>query len=243
MPRIRLRYFGPQGQPLQFESDARSVTVGSHERCDLRLPGLGPIECTIYLSEQGYYARDDGGRLSIDGVAGPGFVRTNDVLAIGDTVALRFEIVPDSPPAAMGPSPGGTAARRDLSAVPLREEVARRAPRESSYRTGDSRRGGTPSRGRTHSPVLAAILSLVFPGAGQAYNGQPVKAFFVLLLAALVVPWLLGIWDAHRTAARIDAEGGRTAGGGPWGVILHGWLTLDLALLVLVVLTVMRVLI
>ncbi|NOZ93845.1 MAG: hypothetical protein GXP47_03760, partial [Acidobacteria bacterium] len=103
MARMRVRYFVPGGQAESFETAARSMTIGSGQGCDLRLSGLGPLECTIYLSEQGYYATNEGGRLSINGVEGPGFVRANDVLRLGDTMALRFDIVADAPP----PAPAG----------------------------------------------------------------------------------------------------------------------------------------
>jgi predicted RNA-binding Zn-ribbon protein involved in translation (DUF1610 family) len=52
---------------------------------------------------------------------------------------------------------------------------------------------------RAGTPWIAALLGLV-PGAGQVYNGQFLKGFFVLATCFLVVPWIFGIIDAYRTA-------------------------------------------
>lgn len=79
------------------------------------------------------------------------------------------------------------------------------------------------------SPGLAALLSLLFPGVGQVYNGQPSKAvvfFFVFVAAiygtaeidplpfAFLIPFtfLFNIVDAYRSA---DAINMRHAGGEP----------------------------
>jgi len=223
VPRMKVSYFGAGGKVEAHETEARTLTVGSGEGCDLRLAGVAPLECTIYLSEQGYYVRDDGRRTSINGIQGPGFVRPNDVIQLGGAVALRFEIVPDTPApqVAVHPAPARPVTPRSSAPSARAREVAR------------TRRG--------RSPAVAALLSTVFPGAGQAYNGQPAKAFLILILAVLVLPWLLGIWDAHHVAAHRPAMGGR-AGGGAWGVTLHLWLVLDLGLLTLLALTVTGVL-
>jgi TM2 domain-containing membrane protein YozV len=64
-------------------------------------------------------------------------------------------------------------------------------------------------RERKKYPAIAAGLSLVFNGLGQAYNGQFVRGVLVLLgsllgLFLLIVPgvavWLWGVYDAYRTA-------------------------------------------
>lgn len=74
---------------------------------------------------------------------------------------------------------------------------------------------------------MAAVLSLVIPGAGQIYNGQIGKGLliligvpllvvfsfltlFITLIVALVV-WLWGIFDAYKTAERINSEAYRTS--------------------------------
>ena len=56
-----------------------------------------------------------------------------------------------------------------------------------------------------HSPVLAAILSFIIGGAGQIYNGQPIKGVLILLTSWLVIPWIYGIYDAYATAKKISA--------------------------------------
>jgi TM2 domain-containing membrane protein YozV len=64
------------------------------------------------------------------------------------------------------------------------------------------------------NPGLAAVLSLVIPGAGQIYNGQFLKGLFILcmfglsvaamtvLIGFLTAPlfWLWGMWDAYKSA-------------------------------------------
>ncbi|MFA7198350.1 MAG: hypothetical protein WC093_03585 [Methanoculleus sp.] len=64
-------------------------------------------------------------------------------------------------------------------------------------------------RERKKYPAVAAGLSLLFNGLGQAYNGQFVRGVAVLLgsllgLFFLIVPgvavWLWGGYDAYRTA-------------------------------------------
>jgi len=77
------------------------------------------------------------------------------------------------------------------------------------------------------SPGLAALLSMMFPGVGQVYNGQQTKAvvfFFVFVSAiyatvtvdpmpfAFLIPftWLFNLVDAYRSA---DAINLRHAGG------------------------------
>ncbi len=62
---------------------------------------------------------------------------------------------------------------------------------------------------RRKNPAMAAGLSLLFNGLGQAYNGQLGRGVLVLLgsllgLFVLIVPgvavWLWGGYDAYRTA-------------------------------------------
>ncbi len=69
-------------------------------------------------------------------------------------------------------------------------------------------------RGPTKNPLLATILSVVFPGLGQYYCGRNDKAamfvfafvFFVGLFYWLTFPWILvAAWagfDAFREASR-----------------------------------------
>ncbi len=84
----------------------------------------------------------------------------------------------------------GDAAERVSLADALREaEVSRREKRKN--------------------PAIAAGLSLLFNGLGQAYNGQFIRGVLVLLgsllgLFLMIVPgvaiWLWGGYDAYRTA-------------------------------------------
>jgi len=57
---------------------------------------------------------------------------------------------------------------------------------------------------KEHSPALAAILSFIIAGAGQIYNGQIGKGILIFLTAWLVIPWIIGIIDAYKTAVRIN---------------------------------------
>ena len=51
-------------------------------------------------------------------------------------------------------------------------------------------------------PWLAAAASLLLPGAGQVWNGEPRKGVVLLLTCWLVVPWIWGVVDAWRVARR-----------------------------------------
>src|SRR5262249_49055762 len=53
------------------------------------------------------------------------------------------------------------------------------------------------------SPKAALLLSIFFPGAGQAYNGQPIKGFLFLIFSVLIIPWIWSWFHAYRTARRI----------------------------------------
>jgi len=64
-------------------------------------------------------------------------------------------------------------------------------------------------REKVKNPAVAAALSLLFNGLGQAYNGQFAKGILVLLgslfgLFIMILPgvaiWLWGAYDAYRTA-------------------------------------------
>ncbi|MCG8431957.1 MAG: hypothetical protein MJA29_12390 [Candidatus Omnitrophica bacterium] len=58
-----------------------------------------------------------------------------------------------------------------------------------------------------HSPALAGILSFLIAGLGQVYNGQYAKGVVIFLTSWLIFPWVVGIFDAYKIAARIrDGE-------------------------------------
>jgi TM2 domain-containing membrane protein YozV len=94
-----------------------------------------------------------------------------------------------------------------------------------------------PAMGRRHWPLVALIAALLIPGAGQAYNGQPIKGFFLLFLSALVLPWLYSVYDAWSRARTIAVSGGRFGKGGYVWVFLQGWLAFNVTLLTLIILT------
>lgn len=62
-------------------------------------------------------------------------------------------------------------------------------------------------------PGFSALLSLVFAGLGQAYNGQVARGLFILAATlagglgfapAGVAFWLYGTYDAYATAKRMN---------------------------------------
>ena len=69
------------------------------------------------------------------------------------------------------------------------------------------------------NPGVAAVLSALFVGLGQIYNGEIAKglifmvAYFVSILLAFILIgiittpllWIFGIYDAYNTAKRINA--------------------------------------
>jgi TM2 domain-containing membrane protein YozV len=68
---------------------------------------------------------------------------------------------------------------------------------------------------------LAAVLSFLWTGLGQVYNGQIMKgvllavfqAINVALMGAVIgcftwpIVWIFGMYDAYRTAERLNARG------------------------------------
>lgn len=91
--------------------------------------------------------------------------------------------------------------------------------------------------GRRHSPMLALLAGLVIPGAGQSYNGRPVKGFFLLFLSVLMLPYLYSLYDAFSDARRIRRAGGRMGKGGLFWVLMQAWLAINVAGLVAIWLT------
>ncbi|HUX07265.1 MAG TPA: hypothetical protein VMX35_08125 [Acidobacteriota bacterium] len=53
-------------------------------------------------------------------------------------------------------------------------------------------------------PDLAAVLSAVVPGLGQAYNGQMLKGLLIAATCWTILPWIGGVIDALRTAERVN---------------------------------------
>jgi TM2 domain-containing membrane protein YozV len=70
------------------------------------------------------------------------------------------------------------------------------------------------------NPGLAAVLSFFIVGLGQIYNGQVGKGFGLMAAAAvsgllcwvgvgfvlLPAVWFFAVWDAYRTAERLNRE-------------------------------------
>ena len=78
-------------------------------------------------------------------------------------------------------------------------------------------------------PWQAALLSTLFPGMGQFYNGQFLKGLLIMLTAITLLPWLYGIYDAYRSAEGMNR--GEIARSG-------STLSLQACLLIIVVITV-----
>ena len=57
------------------------------------------------------------------------------------------------------------------------------------------------------NPTVALLLSLIFPGGGQFYNGEAGKGILVLLTFWLVIPYLWSLFDAYNSANRINRTG------------------------------------
>lgn len=75
------------------------------------------------------------------------------------------------------------------------------------------------------SAGLAAVLSLILPGLGQIYNGQILKGIILIIIDAIngalmfvligFITWpitvLYAVYDAYKTAERINARRGGTS--------------------------------
>lgn len=84
------------------------------------------------------------------------------------------------------------------------------------------------------NPGLAAVLSFVFMGLGQIYNGQIAKGILfmivysisfllmIILIGFVTTPILFiwGIWDAYKSAEKINQDIARQAGSYP-GPAVH----------------------
>lgn len=74
----------------------------------------------------------------------------------------------------------------------------------------------------TKNPGIAAVLSFFWTGVGQIYNGQLTKGLILvvvqminsLLMWVLIgfvtfpIVWIWGIWDAYKTAERLNRKSG-----------------------------------
>ena len=213
MKLAQLAYYDDAGSIRLFRSSDFPILVGSAAECALRIDGLAPRECEIFLAADGYYATDLSGQLGVGDRAGSGYLRDGDTLSLGGWLWLRFNLVDEAEVPAAAPRPRG----------------ARSEPHP-------------PVPGSNHRPGLALLLAVLLPGSGQAYNGQPFKGALLLLTTVLVLPWVYSLFDARAVARQIAADGPRIGRGGLAWVALHGWLFLNLTLLTLIVLTLKEVL-
>ena len=53
--------------------------------------------------------------------------------------------------------------------------------------------------------VIATILSIELPGAGQMYYGSVAKGILLLIFCWLVIPWLYSIYDAYKTVQNYNS--------------------------------------
>ena len=98
------------------------------------------------------------------------------------------------------------------------------------------------SHAHPHHPGLAAAAAVLIPGAGQAYNGQFFKGLAILIFSPLLLPYALGIWDAHHQASLKTRAGGRTGRGGIAWILIQAMLAANVLLLTLIVLSLTGVL-
>jgi len=75
----------------------------------------------------------------------------------------------------------------------------------------------------TKSPGIAAVLSFFWTGLGQIYNGEIGKGILLIVVQVInlglmfvvigfitfPIVWAYGIWDAYKTAAAMQLNGGR----------------------------------
>lgn len=85
---------------------------------------------------------------------------------------------------------------------------------------GGSTATSSGSGGQAKDPGIAAVLSFFFTGLGQLYNGEIGKGiafivvqginfvliFFLIGLVTFPLVWIFGIYDAYKSAERINAS-------------------------------------
>jgi len=117
----------------------------------------------------------------------------------GETSYVAADGAVPSPPAQAVP-----VEERPPAPIQTPEQVVPPAPKEPA-----------PPIKMIKNPLLAAIASLFFPGLGQVYTGgsywQGLKYLLgtifgvICLIFPGMIIWLYGIWDAHKTANKINA--------------------------------------
>ncbi len=90
---------------------------------------------------------------------------------------------------------------------------------------------GTAMPEQKKNPVIAALCSFFIPGLGQVYNGEVGKGFAILigtligavfLLIPGIIVWIIGIYDAYKTAGTINSGKKPCRSTSTTGMILFG---------------------
>ena len=87
------------------------------------------------------------------------------------------------------------------------------------------------------SPALAAILSFLIAGVGQIYNGQIGKGLLIFFTSWLIIPWIIGIFDAYKTANRINT--GEIAAKPMSGCLITGIVTCGVLFFVFIIISIL----
>jgi TM2 domain-containing membrane protein YozV len=63
-----------------------------------------------------------------------------------------------------------------------------------------------PEPEKKKEPVLSAVLSFIFAGSGQVYNGELGKGILFLFgtIVGLFILWIYGVYDAYSTAEKMN---------------------------------------
>jgi len=104
-----------------------------------------------------------------------------------------------------------------MSRRPAPPPPPRPTPEPESHRAREDRRSfegifSVETLPDFKDPVLATLLSIVLPGAGQVYNHHFVKGILVFGTCWLIFPYFLGILDAFvsaRSQNRVQMAGFR----------------------------------
>lgn len=102
------------------------------------------------------------------------------------------------------------------SGITLNAPAAAAVPAAGGYAPGPSiviqnvqatQAPAAPLPGRYKSPGVALLLSFIFPGGGQFYNGHPGKGILVLLTFWTGLAYIWSLFDAYSSAQRINRVG------------------------------------
>ena len=66
---------------------------------------------------------------------------------------------------------------------------------------------GPPMARDYKNPGVALLLSIIFPGGGQFYNGHAGKGIIVLFTFWTIIPYIWSLFDAYSCAKRINRVG------------------------------------